>query len=45
MGVAADDHVDAGQGRGELLVDRIADMAQHDDLVDAGGFERLGGAA
>ena len=44
MGVAADDHVDAGHGLGEVLVDIVADMADDDDLVDPGAFERLDGA-
>src|SRR5690606_39532558 len=35
VAVAADDHVNAVHGRGDLLVARIADMREEDDLVDA----------
>src|SRR5690606_29969786 len=45
VAVAADDDVDQRQGGSDLEIDRVADMAQKDNLVDAGCVERFGSAA
>ncbi len=45
VAVAADDHVDQRQGGGDVEVFVVADVAEQDDLVDAGRIERFGGAA
>ena len=41
--MAADDEIDAGDRLGEFLVDIVADVREHDDLVDPGLFKRADG--